>query len=131
MRIFLLLLLLISATSFKDPAPASEKLFKKMIMNRPNHLSQPGEKRSLTFQEFLIAKPVRRTLEYDNNPAKDKNTIVYRVIARFTLTTQSYNTATNQQYSLTSKDYRRAYDFYIDRNNEWTCMALGLETGLY
>lgn len=131
MRNALLLLLLISTTSFKDPAPASEKLFKEMIVNRPNHLSQPGQKRSLTFQEFLISKPVRRTLEYGNNAAKDKNTLVYKVIARFTLTTQSFNTATNQQYSLTSKEYRRAYDFYIDRNNQWTCMALGLEKGLY
>lgn len=131
MRNALLLLLLIGASSFIDPAPASEKLFKEMIVNRPNHLSQPGERRSITFQEFIISKPVRRTMEYGNNVAKDKNTMVYKVIARFTLSTQTYNTATNKQYSSSSKEYRRAYDFYIDKSNQWTCVALGLEKGLY
>ncbi|MCW3079424.1 hypothetical protein [Segetibacter sp.] len=127
----LLLLVVISASSFRDPAPASEKLFKEMIVNRPNHLSQPGSNRTITFQEFTISRPVARTMEYGNSTAQDKNTMVYKVIAKFTLTTENYNTATQQKYSSSSKEYRRAYDFYIDKNNKWVCMALGLEKGLY
>ena len=131
MRNALLLLLLISTSSFTPPAPASEKLFKEMIVNRPNHLSQPGSKRLLTFQEFKLSKPVRRTMEYGNNAGQDKNTMVYKVIAKFTLSTTTYNTATNKQYSSTAKEYRRAYDFYIDKNDKWVCMALGVEKGMY
>jgi hypothetical protein len=127
----LLLLVVISTSSFKDPPPASEKLFKEMIVNRPNHLSQPGATRTVTFHEFIMDRPVRRTMEYGNNTAEDKNTMVYKVIAKFTLFTENYNTATHQKYPSSSKEYRRAYDFYVDKNNKWVCMALGLSKGLY
>ena len=130
-NLLLLLLVFISTSSFRDPAPASEKLFKEMIVNRPNHLSQPGANRTVTFHEFIISKPVRRTMEFGNNASEDKNTMVYKVIAKFTLTTENFNTATNQKYPTSTKEYRRAYDFYIDRNNKWVCMALGLSKDLY
>lgn len=131
MKSILLLLLVVATSSFIKPEPASEKLFKEMIVNRPNHLSQPGAKRSIQFHEFQIGKPVNWTMEFGNSPNTDKNTKVYKVIARFTLTTEHYNTVTNQTYPASSKEYRRAYNFYIDKKNEWVCMALGTGAGLY
>lgn len=127
----LLLILCAGIPAFAKPEPPSEKLFKQMIATRPNHLSQPGATRTVTFHEFQISKPTSWTMEFGNNPAEDKNTKVYKVIARFTLSTDNFNTGTGQKYPPSSKEYKRAYNFYIDKSNKWVCMALGLSKGLY
>ena len=128
---FLLLFVCLIALAFKAPQPASEKLFKEMIANRPNHLSSPGASRTVTFHEFAIGKPVSWTMEYGNNKNEDKNTKVYKVIARFTLSTDNFNMGTGQKYPSSGKEYKRAYIFYVDKNNKWICMALGLTKDLY
>jgi hypothetical protein len=132
MKVTLLLLVLFAGISaIAKPEAPSEKLFKQMIVNRPNHLSQPGATRTITFHEFQIFKPTTWTMEYGNNPGEDKNTKVYKVIAHFTLSTDNFNTGTGQKYPPSSKEYKRAYHFYIDKSNQWVCMALGLSKGLY
>ncbi|MDB5191578.1 MAG: hypothetical protein JWQ96_1141 [Segetibacter sp.] len=132
MRTLLIFLLACCCTSiFANPEPPSEKLFRQMIVNRPNHLSQPGAKRTVTIHELQVSKPTNWTMEFGNNPAADKNTKVYKVICRFTIVTENYNTVTAQKYSVDTKEYKRAYNFYIDRSNKWVCMALGLTKDLY
>ena len=42
--------------------------------------------------EFKIFKPVSWTMEYGNNAREDKNTKVYKVITKFNLTTENFNT---------------------------------------
>lgn len=116
---------------FASAQPASEKLFKEMILNLPNYQSQPGKNVTLKFNEFKIAKPVSWTMEYGNNAALDKNTKIYKVIAGFTLYEETFNTASGQKYSSSSKKYRRPYHFYIDRNNNWVCIPVGLSGGFY
>ena len=121
----------ITMLAFKMPQPASEKMFKEMIVNRPNHLSSPGANRNITFHEFQMAKPVSWTMEYGNNANEDKNTKVYKVIAKFTLTTENFNTATGQKYQGSVKEYRRPYNFFVDKKGYWVCMALGLTKDMY
>ncbi len=131
MKKFLLSLIIISGSVIVNAQPASEKLFKEMISNMPNYQSSPGTSLSLVFQEFSMSKPVQRTLEYGYNKASDKSTKVYKVIARFSLSTQTYNTATGKKYSFSTKEYRRPYDFYTDKNNRWVCVPVGLSKGFY
>lgn len=128
-KLFVLFILFSSATI--NAQPASEKLFKEMILNLPNYQSQPGTNLTLTFHEFNIAKPVSWTMEYGNNPGQDKNTKVYKVTAGFTLFKETFNTATGQKYSSSSKKYRRPYHFYIDRTKYWVCVPVGLSSGFY
>jgi len=113
------------------PEPASEKLFKQMIVNRPNHTSSPGATRTVTFHEFSIGKPFIRTMEYGNTPGADKKVKVYAVIARFTLDTDNQNTVTGQKYPSSRKEYRRPYEFYVDKTNQWVCVATGLTKEMY
>ena len=131
MKILLLLFIFIKPSFNPNPEPAGEKLFKQMIANRPNHLSSPGATRTVTFHEFTIGKPVTRTMEYGNTPGADKKTKVYHVIARFTLDTDNFNTVTGQKYPSSRKEYRRPYEFYLDKSDKWVCMALGLTKEMY
>ena len=111
--------------------PPSEKLFKEMILRLPNYTSQPGTNFTIVFNQFIISKPVTWTMEYGYNAAQDKNTKVYKVIAGFTLYTETYNTQSGQKYSSTSKKYRRPYNFYIDKTKNWVCTPVGLSSGYY
>ncbi len=129
---FLLLFAILLNTGFKvSQEPAGEKLFKQMIVNRPNHLSSPGATRSITFQEFSIGKVFTRVMEYGYTPGTDKKVKVYPVISRFTMDTDNFNTGTGQKYPSSRQEYRRPYEFYLDRNNKWVCVAVGLSKGMY
>lgn len=127
----LLFILILFSSVFVAAQPPSEKLFKEMITNLPNYQSQPGTNFSLTFNEFSISKPIRWTMEYGNNAGEDKNTKIYKVIARFTLFQETYNTKSGQKYSSSSKEYKRPYNFYIDKTNHWKCVPVGLSGGYY
>ena len=89
--LWLIIIILFSSVFVAAQAP-SEKLFKEMIKNLPNYQSQPGTNVSLTFNEFSISKPISWTMEYGYSAAEDKNTKIYKVIARFTLFKETYNT---------------------------------------
>lgn len=106
-------------------APASEALFRRMLMERPDYASQPGQNNTVTIQEFHIARPVRWTMEFGQNPTQDRNTMVYRVRARYTVHTVTFNTATGQRYSSSSREYRRWFNYYIDRRGQWVGMMTG------
>jgi CRISPR/Cas system-associated endonuclease/helicase Cas3 len=130
MKLLLLLSCILSISTLHAQAPG-EKLVKDKITNLAHHLSKEGERRSVTFKEVKIGKPVNWTMEYGNNPAADKNTKVYKVIATFTVNRQTYNTASGKVYSTTATDYKRPYNFYIDRTGNWVCTPLGLSNGMY
>ena len=130
MKFILLLSSLLLSFSLFAQAP-SEKFVKEKIANLAHHLSTEGERRSVTFKQVIIGKPVKWTMEYGNNPAADKNTKVYKVIATFTVNRQTYNTASGKIYSTTAKEYKRPYDFYIDKTGNWICNPTGLSNGMY
>jgi hypothetical protein len=107
------------AQGAQTPPPASEALFKRMLLERPEYASSPGRKNTLTIDEFHIAKPVRWTMEYGENPAQDKNTLVYKVRARYTVQSENINTVTGQRYPATSREYRRHFNYYVNRSGRW------------
>ncbi len=131
MKTLLLFLIFFNSSFTINPEPASETLFKQMIANRPNHISSPGATRTVTFQEFNIGKPFIKTIEFGNTPGADKKVKVYPVIARFTLATNNYNTVTGQKYTSSKDEYRRPYEFYVDKTNKWVCVAKGLTKEMY
>lgn len=128
MKLLFLLSGILFITNLQAQTP-SEKFVKEKISEL--YPSVEGEKRSVDFKEIKIGKPVNWTMEYGNNPAADKNTKVYKVIASFTVNKQTYNTATGKIYSTTAKNYKRPYNFYIDRTGSWVCTPLGLSGGMY
>lgn len=127
----LIVLSLLSTVIDVNAQPATEKMFKEMILNLPNYKSKPGTNFTLVFSQFSISKPVKWTMEYGNNPSQDKNTKVYKVIADFTLTQETYNTQSGKKYSTDIKKHRRPYNFYIDRSGNWVCVPVGLSSGYY
>ncbi len=110
-------------TAQKAP-PASEALFRRMLTERPDYGSSPGTTRTVTIHEFHVARPVRWTQEFGNNPSQDRTTMVYRVRARYTVSSQSFNTATGQRYSDSSREYRRWFNYYLDRGR-WVAQMTG------
>ena len=125
-------LLLLSSLLFNLIVQAqgpSEKFVKEKITQL--YSSIEGERRTVSFNEVKIGKPVNWTMEFGNNPSQDKNTKVYKVIATFTVNRQTYNTASGKIYNTTAKDYRRPYNFYIDRTGNWICSPGGLSNGMY
>ena len=106
-------------------APASEALFRGMLQERPEYASSPGKTTTLTIQEFHIAKPVRWTMEYGDNAAQDKNTLVYKVRARYTVQAEHVNTVTGQRYPPSTREYRRAFNYYVNRGGRWVAEMAG------
>lgn len=106
-------------------AAAREEMFKTMLRKRPDYMNSPGKKLSMTIHEFHIAPPVRWTMEYGNSPAQDKNTLVYKVKARYTIRTENFNTVTGKQYPPSSKEYKRRFNYYVDRKCKWVAEMTG------
>ena len=107
------------------PAPASEALFRRMLLERPDYASSPGKENTLIIQEFKVEKPVRWTMEYGDNPAQDKNTMVYKVQARYTVRSRNFNTGTGQTYPPSSRDYCRRFNYFVDRSGRWVAQMTG------
>ena len=128
MKLIFLLSGILFITSLQAQTP-SEKFVKEKISEL--YPSVEGERRSVDFKEIKIGKPVKWTMEYGNNPAADKNTKVFKVIASFAVNRQTFNTASGKIYSTTATNYKRPYDFYIDRTGSWVCIPLGLSSGMY
>ncbi len=105
--------------------PASEALFRRMLMERPEYASQPGKTTTLTIHEFYVDRPVRWTMEYGENSTQDKNTLVYRVRARYTVSSDNVNTVTGQRYPPSSREYKRRFNYYIDRSGRWVAQMAG------
>ncbi|HEX8430161.1 MAG TPA: hypothetical protein VF625_02695 [Longimicrobium sp.] len=127
-RIVLAVLLFLatpSASTAQAVPPASEALFKRMLLERPDYASQPGRTTTVTIHEFHIERPVRWTMEYGQNPAQDRNTLVYRVRARYTVHSDNFNTATGRRYPPSSQEYRRRFNYYVGRNGRWTAEMTG------
>jgi hypothetical protein len=99
--------------------PASEALFRRMLQERPEYASTPGRATTMTIHEFHVAKPVRWTTEYGADDAQDKNTLVYKVRARYTVQAENVNTVTGQRHAATSREYRRQYNYYVNRDGRW------------
>jgi hypothetical protein len=106
-------------------APASEAMFRRMLLERPEYASAPGRKNTLTIQEFHVAKPVRWTMEFGQNPAQDKNTLVYKVRARYTVQSENFNTVTGQRYPASAREYKRQFNYFVDRGGRWVAQMAG------
>lgn len=128
MKLIFLLSGILFINSLQAQTPSEIFVKEKISQLYPN---VEGERRSVDFKEIKIGKPVKWTMEYGNNPAADKNTKVYKVVAIFTVNRQTFNTASGKIYSTTAKNYKRTYDFYIDRTGNWVCVPLGLSGGMY
>ena len=105
--------------SARSAPPASDSLFRRMLLERPEYASSPGKTVTLAIHEFHVAKPVRWTMEYGQNPAQDKNTLVYKVRARYTVQSENINTVTGQRYPATSREYRRQFNYFVNRSGRW------------
>ena len=105
--------------SARSAPPASDSLFRRMLLERPEYASSPGRTVTLTIHEFHVAKPVRSPTEPGPSPAQDRNTLVYKVRARYTVHSENINTVTGERYPVTSRDYRRHFNYYMNRSGRW------------
>lgn len=115
------------AQAARTSPPASETLFRRMLVERPDYASSPGKTTTLTIQEFHVDRPVRWTMEYGQNPAQDKNTLVYKVRARYTVHAENFNTVTGQRYPPSSREYRRQFNYYVNRQGRWVAEMTGAD----
>lgn len=102
-----------------------EARFRRMIAERPDYASAPGQRRTVTFRAFYVDKPVPFTMVYGNSEAEDERTMVYKVRAHYDVHSENFNTVTGQVYPPSTRELKRRFNCFIGRTKQWKCEMTG------